>query len=310
MSKKSPKPGAASAPSASGAPGPSPRTEPGHEPDPGIVGLIANVYCPREPSPLGPMIDRWERFAADYEGRLRRYQDVLAPRSRPYKPALAGLARARIAHLPAERYKAWKAHSGGEDERFALPSFRAAVDSTKGLAHLRYGLAPGALGSPAEMLDWFRSFVRGLPVAHATFGLGMSDDWCLHEHRLVRRALLCRYLGLDYDTDDLVWAAKPWLRPPNWLTLLHPSYVEQLGGPEGFQRLEQLGLGIELHHWPEGLLIQAGPRPLLGDVNAGEGVEAYRAVARVLRPLRAPGPHTWIDQRPDGEADEWYARFD
>jgi hypothetical protein len=113
-------------------------------------------------------------------------------------------------------------------------------------------------------------------------------------------------------TTPTIWCGprSPGCAPPNWLTLLHPSYVEQLGGAEGFPRLEQLGLGIELHHWPEGLLIQAGPRPLLGDVNAGESVEAYRAVARVLRPLRAPGPHTWIDKRPREEADEWYARFD
>lgn len=299
---------------AASAPTPTPAGPPGDasDLDPAIIGLFANVYCAREPSPIEAFLERWERFTGEWGSRLRWYQDVVAAvRPRPFKADFAAVPRARIATLPPERLKAWKAHAGTKDERLELPTLQATLGKLE-LAYLRQGMETSALASPRDMLAWFEAFVRGLPLLHATFGLGLADDWCLHDNQLVRRALLCRFVGLDYDTGDLVYEPNgaTYLRPPNWLTLLHPTFVERLGGRPAFQALERLGLGIELHDWPEGILIQAGPRPLLGDVNAGESVEPYRAVSRLLRPLRAPGPFSWINVRPDSEADEWHARFD
>jgi hypothetical protein len=96
----------------------------------------------------------------------------------------------------------------------------------------------------------------------------------------------------------------------NWLTFIGDWAVDELGGIEKIKT--RLGKDIVVHELPHGLMIQAGPRPGFGDVNAREELPHYRKVGQVLKPLRIPldvlGPY---DEIGGGEnTRNWLARFD
>lgn len=68
----------------------------------------------------------------------------------------------------------------------------------------------------------------------------------------------------------------------NWLTILDEEQTARIGGPE---RLAALGRDCPIYDYPGGHIIQAGPRPELGDGNRGEIPRFYGMVRDLLRPL-------------------------
>ena len=79
-------------------------------------------------------------------------------------------------------------------------------------------------------------------------------------------------------------SAEP-VAPVSWLTLLDGDQSERIGGPE---RLAALGPDFPVMQYPGGHIIQAGPRPELGDGNKGKIPRHYDTVCNLLRPLATP----------------------
>jgi hypothetical protein len=106
-------------------------------------------------------------------------------------------------------------------------------------------------------------------------------DWCK------------RFVGLDVqDADAMAWHAFDGLPGSGWLTLVGNVAADRL-------RLDLAALaagpwehGVKATTLPHGLLLQAGPAPVLGDLNRGEFPWAYAEVARRLAPafLKEPPP--------------------
>jgi hypothetical protein len=94
----------------------------------------------------------------------------------------------------------------------------------------------------------------------------------------------------------------------DWLTLLGSTYTEKLGGAERISK--DLDNDIEVFPFNNGVIIQAGSLPKIGDVNRNDRLEAYQKVARYLMGLRAPVEEAWIEGFEPEELEEWFARFD
>jgi hypothetical protein len=97
-----------------------------------------------------------------------------------------------------------------------------------------------------------------------------------------------RFLGLEVDIPvdhAFELSRKPAIKGVNWLTVLGRSWVEKFGGDAAL--LSALGQGPTVHSFDGGVVVQAGPRPLLGDRNRNETLDTYRQVAKVLKPIRA-----------------------
>lgn len=98
----------------------------------------------------------------------------------------------------------------------------------------------------------------------------------------------------------------------NWLTVLGPPWVKKMGGVDVLRK----ALPEQFLFYPvgEGLLIQAGPVPQLGDRNQKLWVEHYPTLARLLKPIRVKehgcfdhaGPHRFTPET----TMEWLTRFD
>jgi Protein of unknown function (DUF3396) len=123
-----------------------------------------------------------------------------------------------------------------------------------------------------------------------------------------------RFRGLEVDqliNHSLILRKKDAIKGINWLTILGSPWVDRLGGLPNLKAA--LGDGIGVRSFGDGVVIQAGPRPLLGDVNRGEKMEAYHRVATALRPIRIDALFPFsIDYYGFGaeETARWLARFD
>ena len=131
--------------------------------------------------------------------------------------------------------------------------------------------------------------------------------------------LMQRFPGLDYVTSSRWTAASRkqprTIRTIGWLTAIDDGFVETLGGIDRVRATLEPE-GVALHEFDGGLVIQAGPKPVLGDRNRGIVPQSYRAVAHLLQPLvfepiplglfyPLPGV---LD--PKAETAKWLHRFD
>jgi hypothetical protein len=127
-------------------------------------------------------------------------------------------------------------------------------------------------------------------------------------------ALSHRWYGIDIEQlSTTIYAIARGLKSAGWLTLVGSKLLDALGGTDALQRA--LPAEALVHPLPSGVLIQAGPRPLLGDVNRKEDLQLYRAVGRVLAPVRSPGHPIYLyksaaEGEDDGWTQKWLARFD
>jgi hypothetical protein len=67
-----------------------------------------------------------------------------------------------------------------------------------------------------------------------------------------------------------------------WLTLLDTSLCRELGGVAALRR--KLPASIEVLECRHGVILQAGPKPELGDINRGETLPLYREIYKLLVP--------------------------
>lgn len=74
------------------------------------------------------------------------------------------------------------------------------------------------------------------------------------------------------------------IKGASWLTLLGEENVRALGGLVSLQT--RLGTGFPITPYEGGLMIQAGPRPQIGDVQTGQWPRPLVTLAKVLRPIQ------------------------
>ena len=146
-------------------------------------------------------------------------------------------------------------------------------------------------------------------TGQAGFSLHMHEDY--HSPGSHIRAVSQRFLGIDIGT-PMYWSGKliKGVKTVSWLTLVGDRLLEKLGGRDGLR--ERLLTDIPVHDLDHGVIIQAGPKPTLGDVNAGYDISYYRRVSRVLEPIRVP-PETLGRHNDIGGTNNtrrWMARFD
>jgi hypothetical protein len=122
-----------------------------------------------------------------------------------------------------------------------------------------------------------------------------------------------RFSGLEVDfpgSHAYFLVRRPAIKGVNWLTLLGQGWVDKLGGEEALVR--ELGVGPRVHHFDGGIVIQAGPGPRLGDKNMNEPMDAYRQVAKALKPIRidSMGALSSAYGFNEERTTEWLHRFD
>ena len=146
-------------------------------------------------------------------------------------------------------------------------------------------------------LDQFDGHQEGLPQLaqkwsarlqpeHGYGGLRLADSHGYEDSYGAQYGYMIsqRLPGLDVGqpithSNDLVTGIKG----ADWLTILSDSYVNTLGGKESIRH--SMG-DLPVLPYTGGLLLQAGPIPLAGDVQRGHDMSSYKKIAQLVEPIR------------------------
>lgn len=179
---------------------------------------------------------------------------------------------------------------------------------------VRLVLSASFADESARFADLARRLAKMLKFS---FGLGgYSLGWnrvgeLAHEAKKDIYVISRRYPGIDIpDIQGDIRAISQGIKCVNWLTLLDDAYVERLGGMDRLRKA--LDQQVVCDRVTNGVVIQAGPRPEMGDVNRRETLPLYHNVGRAVAKVRAKEHLAFIpDPKDPGQATEkWLARFD
>ncbi len=176
----------------------------------------------------------------------------------------------------------------------------------------------GEAARPESWVPWVCNLrlVRegALQLGESGYSLNIWDDI---EPIGIQYAMCARYPGLDWFSprhggylrryEPSLDAVLPQVRRAAWLTFIHDTAVQVLGGVDRIQRELADEPQIVLHRVAHGLGLQAGPRPELGDLSRHDLIPLQRRVAHLLRPVRLQGvPLAYYEDF----VEHWFNMFD
>jgi hypothetical protein len=129
-------------------------------------------------------------------------------------------------------------------------------------------------------------------------------------------------LEADYPLSHGLWltngreGGRDGIKGGNWLTALSDRYITELGGADKIEAdLKAMDGRFLVHRYDGGAIIQAGPRPQLGDAERRLWPALYVKLAKYLKPIRVTrhnafqygGPGVRFDKQ---RSEAWLRRFD
>lgn len=191
-------------------------------------------------------------------------------------------------------------HEEGDDA--GLPSELRAFD-----------LPSRLFADPNHWIEVVEGICHHLPVKSGTAGLAVEQVGMRpsEQGELFGRAM--RHHGVDMDN---YWTAAltgtGTVRGVSWLTMLGDDAVAELGGLPAIR--EALDEGITVRESTHAVIIQAGDKPMVGDVNHGDRLPLLRSVYELVRPLHTAmvdAAHPFVMGRDDDEerTEAWLQRL-
>jgi hypothetical protein len=175
---------------------------------------------------------------------------------------------------------------------FQIFAFGFGKDRTgRPLSGLKAHFPPSfVFANPDRFVDLVRTWSDRVGAVHGSAGLGaLSVPGSETTEDAYYYPWLMQYPALEYDAMGDYWSEirkggykRP--RSSNWLTILGRDNVKALGG-EGLIRTK-LTPDMSIANYRDGIVIRAGKLPALGDQATGGIPEAYRTVARIIKPIR------------------------
>jgi hypothetical protein len=143
--------------------------------------------------------------------------------------------------------------------------------------------------SADQFIELAARLVRKLPFSSGHGGYAINWNKLGRFRTEAKRKLpfvAFRFPGVDLgDASAALYAVPNGIKRINWLTFLDRDYCDRLGGEESLRAV--LGEGISVYSLENGVLIQAGAYPLLGDTNRQEDLPYYHRVGQVMAPIRS-----------------------
>jgi hypothetical protein len=169
---------------------------------------------------------------------------------------------------------------------------------------------------PFTFVDYVLSVCKRLRPVSGYAGIGVIehlDGFIQDEFQPVVRELAERFPGLEIE-DRLghIIYLRHGIKGVNWLTVLGERWILEMGGLE--QIRANLDDSFRIYPYDGGVVIQAGPKPQIGDVQADLWPEHYIKLAKVLKKIQVKvhdGFHNGGPNRMHREESlKWLFRFD
>ena len=172
---------------------------------------------------------------------------------------------------------------------------------------------------PGTFQNFVLSFAKQLRPTSGYAGIGILESLDLYAREPFQatvKQIADRFPGLEMESPAVssIHAGKG-IKGVNWLTLLGDPWVQTIGGLD-YLRV-RLGEDFKLTPYEGGLMIQAGPKPQIGDAAANLWPSHYVTLAKVLKPIQIKDhyPFHFGDSRGPARMDykaskAWIFRFD
>ncbi|MDM8542946.1 DUF3396 domain-containing protein [Desulfococcaceae bacterium HSG9] len=217
----------------------------------------------------------------------------------------------------------WEFHYHGGEKKEEASHFRLQSVGTnkplsekmKRLSYITASFPPNWFNNNEEsFLKLALSWASKLRPVHGYGGLSILDSpevYIAQDYGKEVYALAKRFPGLEVDYPYLhVLYLDSGIKGVNWLTTLGQKWLSEIGGIISLNR--SLDDDYKLYEYSEGVVIQAGPHPEIGDVNRKIIPKYYQKLARILKPIQVKEHkrfHGTEGFGPD-ETVEWLQRFD
>lgn len=284
------------------------------------IGYQATLYFEHGTSTsvrqgIGTCLDLFELVSRPH---LRWMTNPTGDRWEEFDTARADAFRKRLNYPTDANWEMhWHAGQRLEDaSEFQFEVYACAPESGT-FSYLRFALP---LGDPMLTPKPFSNLVGqccdALKPAHGYGGFTFLESQDLAV-RSKTQPLICslarRFPGIDVDRPPvhLLHVANG-IKGVNWLTFLGARWLNSAGGRAVLRAA--LPDAFVFQDCGDGLLIQAGPRPQIGDRNQKLWITLYPELSRLLKPIRIRnhrpldfyGPNRFDEER----TEEWLARFD
>ena len=282
------------------------------------IGHALALFLPREPPSTEMLVREFERYLERWGNELRWWSDADHEPWRRMTPELGAYPRRRLLEKPRKKASDFETYAHGGEEGDAPHPFFVSLslrlpdlDAVHGLLEMWKTDVVDA----EALLDETLAAARHLQPRQGFAGLALVP-WV--DHEVCQDACEIQFaLSQQFDGLEMIdaWFTKN-ATPESvcsvqWLTIVHDSILARIGGRAV---LDNLPPGITVHDYGSGVVIQAGDAPSAGDVNKGETIPLYRAVARKLAPLRPERilPFNIEEPRSLGREEtlRWYRRLE
>lgn len=282
------------------------------------IGLALAVFTRRTPEAQLQLVEQFESYCSRFRKNLCWFQDDDHEEWRELSDELVGYLRRRW--LSTRRRKAGDvgvyAH-GAEYDLDASPNFISVLGSADDLDEV-YGLLEmwdESVWSPGQLVEEAMSICRKMQPLSGYAGYGSApwvDMETAQDGRPALFAISQRFEGVEIQPAWFTKNAKKSSLPVvQWLTIVSDELLERVGGRNALDGLPE---GVFLHDYGAGVVIQAGLAPSPGDLNKGDKLPLYRAVATRLKKLRHRDPLPLIRSDRDSSGKEetlkWYRRLE
>jgi len=177
------------------------------------------------------------------------------------------------------------------------------------LSYQRFGLSiEEVMVDPQAYVQLCIRGVAGIKFKSGIGGFSMNyEDVYINKNDQLCAPIIGRFPGVN--------VINPWryrkldgVPTVNWLTLVSEADLDRLGGWDVVAA--QVKQPVVMHRLPHGAMFQAGPQPLLGDVNEQERLDAYYAVGQLLAPVRSTRlVPSGVVNDDEQESTHWMHRF-
>lgn len=212
-----------------------------------------------------------------------------------------------------------------DTEQITVPSFRAEQAAKYGFLDISVPDDPEA---NVALADGVTAILKDMPTLCAVMGMGFFLPTALESLADYMPRAFVRYkTAIEFMAEGAEWGihkeightrwstfedAQDGIPDIGWRTVVGAYYLPRLG------ELDVDMPGVVIERTERMLIATAGPAPIWGDINVGEDIAAYRAVAQALAPVRMSvdpavtglfGGHT---NDPEGRdrVESYLARFD
>jgi hypothetical protein len=288
------------------------------------IGLLATMF----------LADAWTRPVREAvtkaaESYLTAFRASLRWAQQPKTARLHAIEKGKVPFprdwLPQhEDGKAWSFGFHGGETAEAASEFQVSAygpDSTKkGAGYFQVYLPLTWFAEhPGTFQDFVLSFARQLRPLSGYAGIGVLetlDIYARESFQATVKQIADRFPGLEVENAVIhgIHTDKG-IKGVNWLTILGDRWVQEIGG---FDYLRvRLGEDFKLTPYDGGLMIQAGPKPQIGDAAANLWPSHYVTLAKVLKRIQITDhyPFHFGDSRGPARMDyqaskAWIFRFD